>query len=233
MQMNYSLMLIEQAIGVHANNDLVTLVLAAVVLSTCIVLMASSYPHSRHLPPGPRRLPVLGNIHLLPAEYQQQTFAEWGRKYGMHLLICYMPVHKHTDLLPRRGAGICAIFQGARVGSQPRACGARVVGEAQCEVFLATIFHVSSRDVSLCIDCFRHSLTMLWYVLWTDVSVQWDHAVRMPYSDRWRKHRRWLQNTLLTRSRLVTYEPILQGEVRGLLRDIIRSPEDILTHVKR
>ena len=82
-------MLIEKAIGAHANNDLITLALVALMLWTCIILTASSYSHSRRLPPGPRRLPVFGNIHLLPAEYQQHAFAEWGKKYGMlsaHLL---------------------------------------------------------------------------------------------------------------------------------------------------
>ncbi len=34
------------------------------------------------LPPGPKALPVLGNVHQLPASYQEQTFAEWARQYG-------------------------------------------------------------------------------------------------------------------------------------------------------
>ncbi|KAI0632690.1 cytochrome P450 [Trametes polyzona] len=34
------------------------------------------------LPPGPRGLPVLGNVHQLPMEYQERTFAEWANHYG-------------------------------------------------------------------------------------------------------------------------------------------------------
>ena len=33
-------------------------------------------------PPGPRRLPFLGNMHQLPPHYQHVTFREWGKKYG-------------------------------------------------------------------------------------------------------------------------------------------------------
>ncbi|CAL1697455.1 unnamed protein product [Somion occarium] len=33
-------------------------------------------------PPGPPRLPILGSVHLLPQEYQEKTFAEWGKTFG-------------------------------------------------------------------------------------------------------------------------------------------------------
>ncbi|KAL4246690.1 cytochrome P450 family protein [Abortiporus biennis] len=35
-----------------------------------------------HLPPGPKPLPFIGNVHQLPIEHQEKAFAEWGRKYG-------------------------------------------------------------------------------------------------------------------------------------------------------
>ncbi|KAI0712884.1 cytochrome P450 monooxygenase [Fomitopsis betulina] len=57
------------------------IVLASVILS----LLCASWSQARRkycYPPGPRRLPFLGNIHQLPPSYQHITFAEWGRKYG-------------------------------------------------------------------------------------------------------------------------------------------------------
>nr|ANC28041.1 cytochrome P450 [Polyporus umbellatus] len=33
-------------------------------------------------PPGPQTLPILGNMHQFPIEYQAQKLAEWGQKYG-------------------------------------------------------------------------------------------------------------------------------------------------------
>lgn len=47
----------------------------------CVRWAFRAHPGQR-LPPGPRSLPLIGNVHQLPAEYQERTFLEWGRKFG-------------------------------------------------------------------------------------------------------------------------------------------------------
>lgn len=41
------------------------------------------------LPPGPKGLPVLGNILDIPIEQEWLTYTDWGKKYG----VCMISYH--------------------------------------------------------------------------------------------------------------------------------------------
>jgi hypothetical protein len=58
-----------------------------VPLVLCFCLAASIgysyYLSNRYSPPGPPRLPLLGNIFQMPRKMQFLKFTEWGERYGM------------------------------------------------------------------------------------------------------------------------------------------------------
>jgi hypothetical protein len=87
-----------------ANNPTPTpvlLVLLAILLSPFVsrILRRPRSPHARlPLPPGPKPLPLLGNVLDMPKEHEYLTYAEWGGVYGksglarmvMHLMECVL-----------------------------------------------------------------------------------------------------------------------------------------------
>ena len=54
----------------------------------------------------------------------------------------------------------------------------------------------------------------------------------MPYSERWRLHRRWLQAGLLTRTSLDSYRPLQREGVHAMLQDVLRAP-DVVEYLTR
>lgn len=54
---------------------------AAVIVASCIAVRYLAAPQRRY-PPGPRPLPLVGNIRDVPFEHQEKAFAKWGEKYG-------------------------------------------------------------------------------------------------------------------------------------------------------
>jgi len=57
---------------------------AGVAIAISLSIYWILWRHQKKLPypPGPRPLPLIGNVHQLPDKLRYQTYAEWGKKYG-------------------------------------------------------------------------------------------------------------------------------------------------------
>jgi cytochrome P450 len=56
--------------------------IAVGILLLLSVSVVRYYLKNRGLPPGPARLPFIGNIHQLPEQNPWRTYQEWSKKYG-------------------------------------------------------------------------------------------------------------------------------------------------------
>ena len=54
---------------------------------TILFLMYWTFPSFRtNVPPGPRPLPLIGNIHQIPMDDQEEVYTEWAKQYGTLVL---------------------------------------------------------------------------------------------------------------------------------------------------
>ena len=80
----------------------IPLLIVAVFLARSYIKKRSENPAGLPYPPGPRRLPIVGNLFgIKDLGTQWLTFAEWSKKYGAcsHFFRCHTVPNAHTRAL--------------------------------------------------------------------------------------------------------------------------------------
>lgn len=65
----------------HTPLSLFDVVLGAIFLVLAFAF-ARRLSHAQPFPPGPRPIPILGNLHQMSAEYPWKLFRKWNKIYG-------------------------------------------------------------------------------------------------------------------------------------------------------
>jgi hypothetical protein len=70
------------------------LVLLGLVVTGWLVIRRTA-SHNHSLPPGPKPLPLIGNIHQMPKEREWLVYAKWAKQYGDYRLISIPDTRPH------------------------------------------------------------------------------------------------------------------------------------------
>jgi hypothetical protein len=62
-----------------------TIPLVLLGLTWLLVSIIRTHVIRQKMPPGPRGIPLLGNVFQMPKELPWLRFADFGKKYGVHL----------------------------------------------------------------------------------------------------------------------------------------------------
>ena len=55
-------------------------------LGVFVVYWRNAQRQRQHLPPGPKKLPFIGNLLSMPRKLEWETFAKWGKEYSLYLI---------------------------------------------------------------------------------------------------------------------------------------------------
>ncbi len=170
-------------------------------------------------PPGPKPLPLVGNVKDLPTSFEWETFAEWAKQYGKPDSVerglkrqahtCY----KHRGYNALEGVWIlysCSEF---------RSRGEGLAGRSK-------LYH--SRSVSSSpedpISGQRSN---------TAFRMGWGLAVQfMQFGPRFKKYRKAVQNQL-SPQKAAALRPVLEKCTKVLVESIKTQPEAFLDHIKK
>jgi cytochrome P450 len=183
-------------------------VLLGVLISATLYYL--SRPKSRGpLPPGPKGLPLLGNMLQLPKSRPWVKMEEWTREYGSSLLPSPLRPLAHSAL-----SATGPIYT-LRLGLST----VLVIGRAPTALALL--------DKRSAIYSSRPRMVMT-----SELVSRGLRMTFMPYGDLWRRERKLLHQ-LTSPKAAGTYEGIQEMESAQLVRDMLRRPEEFWGHCQR
>jgi len=163
---------------------------AVLVVARFAYIQLSGKKRSLPYPPGPKPLPLLGNLLQLPSKNKEKILTEWGKTYGdvIYARFLQTPVliinslKAAQDLLDKKSS---------KYSDRPQ---------------ISLFSHLSG---------------------WGDV------VVGIPYGDRFRKHRKWIHDSIGSKNSVKSCLAVQRREAYTLVCGLCDKPESFRLHINR
>jgi hypothetical protein len=201
------------------DNSTILLAIGLAGLSIWLYSLLAKKPSPAPFPPGPKGLPLLGNIADLPQSQPGVTFTKWGETYGasMQTISSILPM---TPLLFLHSPLANCFCIGSIVHVSALGQSIIILNDVQ------QAFNMLDKRSSLYSD--RPTLTMAGRL------VGWDNStVLLPFGDTWKEHRRMFAQFMGTPSKVDAFADVLQGEAHSYLHRILTDPAEWVVHGRR
>lgn len=188
-----------------------SLIVLDILLAVISIFIAGKWwfkPSSKPVPPGPRPLPLIGNLFNVPKTYQWKTFAEWSTRAGTSASEPAYPTYQCA------GSDIVSVsLMGQRLVILHSLVAATDLLEKRSAIYSdRPPLPVSGR------------------------TLKWGEFVTFsPYGDRFREQRRYLHRYIGSRGQLSKVEPLhglIEEETRAFLLKTMARPEEFEEHIR-
>jgi hypothetical protein len=181
-------------------------------LAFALILLTFVTVYSRRqkrfpVPPGPKGLPIVGNIFQFPRKKEWEVYAEWAKLYGQYSSSSF--------------AGLLTEVIAGKIMS--------------LHAFGSTIIIINDHETAIkLLD--KRSLTYSDRPVMPMLTeaMGWKNTLGFsPYGERFKRYRKLVHQFIGTRSAAEKFAPIMEREIKPFLRRIVEEPEQVQAHIRR
>lgn len=185
----------------------------AVVLTGLLVLNLFLLRSKRRatLPPGPKGLPIFGNVLDMPKIHEWRKFSEWNDQYGGQTRYTSPCISRFSILMLPLGDMFSLNLLGQPV------------------IVLGSVKHcVALLDKRSSIYSDRPRLVMAGELVGYNKVL-----AMMPYGDMFREFRRMSHKVFGTRAQIAKYNGLEEYETKKWLRHVMNDPDNVAKHIRK
>ena len=183
----------------------VTVALGVAVPFFWVLFKGSSAP----LPPGPKKLPLIGNLLDMPTDHEWLKFAEWASRYGGHSTITFAfffmsNPHYTGDLMSASVFGQqIIIVSSAKTAIEMLEKKSRIYSDRP-------VVHMSGELIG-----------------WKDT------LALLPYGRRFRSYRKMFHQVIGTYDAMSRFHHIEELQTHHFLKRLLANPEELARNIRR